>query len=75
MKYCSVVYFWKGRGITQEISCLYRDGEQLVEWRDRLWTEFLEQMAAEGWFLVATVSTVEDLIEGSGIAAYFKRSS
>jgi hypothetical protein len=50
-EYCTVVYCWVGRGFTQEIQVLYKNGEEMKQWEGKLWSNFLNQMGQERWEL------------------------
>jgi hypothetical protein len=73
-EYCSVVYLWKGRGFTQEIDFLYKDGQEIRQWEGKFWKDFLNQMGQEGWELIAATELAQS---GNtvGIVGQFKRSS
>ena len=74
LEYCSVAYCWKGRGWTQEIAWLRIDGEEVLEWRGKYWTNFLNDMARQQWELVTVASLGGGERSNYGVAAYFKRS-
>jgi hypothetical protein len=69
VEYCSVAYVWVGMGRTQEISSVCIQGEEVIEWKGKYWTDFLNHMAQKQWELVA----VAPLGSRNGVAAYFKR--
>ncbi|MBD1836274.1 hypothetical protein H6F61_27225 [Cyanobacteria bacterium FACHB-472] len=73
VEYCSVAYAWIGRGWTQEIGWLRIQGEKVVQWEGKYWTDFLNHMAQEQWELVAVAPLGGGESEVYGIAAYFKR--
>ncbi len=70
--HCSVFYLWKGRGITQEIKCLYINGQEREEWRDASWIAFLDEMTHKGWELIEAVA-LSDQDGTEGLVGYFRR--
>jgi hypothetical protein len=66
-----------GRGLTQEIRNIYRDGQELKEWEGKQWYIFLNQMGEQGWEMLAAKegyfpgATAIQLNEG---ILFFKRS-
>ena len=73
VEYCSVTYGWVGRGQTQEISWIRVKGEEVIEWKGRYWTDFLNHMAQKQWELVAVAPLGGGEGTVYGVAAYFKR--
>ena len=78
--HASAVYAWVGRGLTQEIASLHWNGEAQPSWAGRLWTEFLNDRAREGWEFIAAVGVTQvggggAFVAGStgGCVAYFRR--
>ena len=72
VEYCSVAYAWVRKGWTQEIRWLRIKDEEILEWKGKYLTDFLNHMAQKQWKLVA----VAPLGNGGivyGVAAYFKR--
>jgi len=67
MEYCCVVYVYEGRGFTQQIKWVRIQGEEVIEWKGKYWTDFLNHMAQKQWELV-TIVYLENVFE-----AYFKR--
>jgi hypothetical protein len=71
VEYYSVAYDLLGRGWTQEIDWIRIRGEEVIEWRGKYWTDFLNHMAQKKWELVAVAPLGKNGIYG--FAAYFKR--
>ncbi|NEQ25572.1 MAG: hypothetical protein F6K28_42230 [Microcoleus sp. SIO2G3] len=69
VEYRIAVYTWKGAGLTQEISSLRIDGQEQQEWKGKLWIDFLNQSARDGWEIVAVAPL--DVVIGQ---VYFKRA-
>ena len=74
LEYCSVTYRWIGRGWTQEIDWLRIEGKEVLEWKGKYWTDFLNHMAQQQWELVAVASLGGGERPNYGVVAYFKRS-
>jgi|GEM_PF-6251722 len=79
-QYCSVVYFWRGRGWNQQIEWVRIEGKEAPEWAGRKWSDFLNHMSLEGWELATAISMsnldpfhLKDDAPIEGLAAYFRR--
>lgn len=77
-EHCSVVYFWQGRGLTQEIQSIHIEGAEPPGWAGKKWTDFLNFMSTQGWELVAVASKVNTnfftkTASTDGLVAYFRR--
>jgi hypothetical protein len=68
-EYCTVVCSWQGRGFTQEINILYKNGEEMKQMNGKLWHDFLNQMGQERWEL-----TTSNMTPTNFIITIFKRS-
>ncbi|MGG6297581.1 hypothetical protein ACQ4M4_24570 [Leptolyngbya sp. AN02str] len=75
MEHCSVAYGWKGKGWNQEITWLRMQGQEVLEWRGKRWPDFLSQMTAERWSLVAAADLNDDAVNENSVVAYFKRAA
>lgn len=73
VEYCSVVYAWVGRGWTQEINWLRIQDEEVLEWKGKYWTDFLNHMAQKQWELAAVAPMGGGENKVYGVVAYFKR--
>lgn len=73
VEYCSVAYAWVGKGWTQEIRWLRIEGEEVLEWKGKNWTDFLNHMAQKQWELVAVAPLGGGQNLVYAVAAYFKR--
>lgn len=69
-EYCTVIYVWLGRGLTQEISSVYLDGQELKEWRGQPCPVFLNRLGKAGWEMLAAKEGSVGLNEG---ILFFKR--
>jgi hypothetical protein len=68
-EYCTVVCTWKGRGFTQEIDTLYKNGEEMKQFTGELWSDFLNQMGRERWELITS-----NMLPSNFVITIFKRS-
>jgi hypothetical protein len=68
-EYCTVFSLWVGRGLTQEIDLLYKNGEEMKQLKGVLWNDFLNQMGQEGWEL-----TMLSMATTNSFITIFKRS-
>jgi hypothetical protein len=74
IEHCSVAYGWRGKGLNQEIVWLRMQGQEVVEWRGKRWPDFLSQMTAEQWNLVASAALGDEEPDENSVVAYFKRA-
>ena len=70
-EHCCVCYAWKGRGWTQEISWVRIQGEEVLEWKGKLWSDFLNYMSQEQWELTAAAPLEATGAIIYGVVAYF----
>ena len=66
------VYTFIGRGFTQEIDWLRLGKEEQFQWKRKIFTEFLDDMAQQGWTLVSSASLDSEYAEHDYIS-YFRR--
>ncbi|MEM8676319.1 MAG: hypothetical protein AAGF83_21010 [Cyanobacteria bacterium P01_G01_bin.67] len=71
-EYCSVTYACVGRGWTQELYWIRINGNKIMEWRTKQWTDYLNYMAQEKWELISTHPLEQDGSDSVAVA-YFKR--